>query len=146
MLFFLCFADRFCFFKQKTAYEMRISYWSSDVCSSDLVTADQATAALAAFRISCPSVQRRVDASGLTLGADWTESCTAAKNWADTDALAFFTRYFGTVQVGAGTAFVTGYYEHEIDASRAEERRVGTECVSTGRPRGCPYHSKKKKI
>src|SRR3546814_11307329 len=27
----------FCFFKQKTAYEMRISDWSSDVCSSDLL-------------------------------------------------------------------------------------------------------------
>src|SRR3546814_15615842 len=27
------------FFKQKTAYEMRISDWSSDVCSSDLVLA-----------------------------------------------------------------------------------------------------------
>src|SRR3546814_9497728 len=26
----------FCFFKQKTAYEVRISDWSSDVCSSDL--------------------------------------------------------------------------------------------------------------
>src|SRR3546814_4102673 len=29
--FYICF-----FFKQKTAYEMRISDWSSDVCSSDL--------------------------------------------------------------------------------------------------------------
>src|SRR3546814_19313739 len=29
----------FFFFKQKTAYEMRISDWSSDVCSSDLVLA-----------------------------------------------------------------------------------------------------------
>src|SRR3546814_1311282 len=29
-------AARFFFFKQKTAYEMRISDWSSDVCSSDL--------------------------------------------------------------------------------------------------------------
>src|SRR3546814_6527641 len=28
------------FFKQKTAYEMRISDWSSDVCSSDLVADD----------------------------------------------------------------------------------------------------------
>src|SRR3546814_4363769 len=28
----------FFFFKQKTAYEMRISDWSSDVCSSDLYT------------------------------------------------------------------------------------------------------------
>src|SRR3546814_5763275 len=26
----------FCFFRRKTAYEMRISDWSSDVCSSDL--------------------------------------------------------------------------------------------------------------
>src|SRR3546814_8062823 len=29
----------FFFFKQKTAYEMRISDWSSDVCSSDLTNA-----------------------------------------------------------------------------------------------------------
>src|SRR3546814_2012513 len=29
----------FFFFKQKTAYEMRISDWSSDVCSSDLAWA-----------------------------------------------------------------------------------------------------------
>src|SRR3546814_17662170 len=29
----------FFFFKQKTAYEMRISDWSSDVCSSDLIIA-----------------------------------------------------------------------------------------------------------
>src|SRR3546814_9974989 len=33
-MFGLCF---FFFFKQKTAYEMRISDWSSDVCSSDLL-------------------------------------------------------------------------------------------------------------
>src|SRR3546814_6726006 len=30
----------FFFFKQKTAYEMRISDWSSDVCSSDLVQSE----------------------------------------------------------------------------------------------------------
>src|SRR3546814_9259179 len=33
-LFIICFF----FFKQKTAYEMRISDWSSDVCSSDLLS------------------------------------------------------------------------------------------------------------
>src|SRR3546814_14218410 len=33
----------FFFFKQKTAYEMRISDWSSDVCSSDLCFADEAS-------------------------------------------------------------------------------------------------------
>src|SRR3546814_1530401 len=32
----VCFTLFFFFFKQKTAYEMRISDWSSDVCSSDL--------------------------------------------------------------------------------------------------------------
>src|SRR3546814_5510915 len=32
----------FFFFKQKTAYEMRISDWSSDVCSSDLQRIDAA--------------------------------------------------------------------------------------------------------
>src|SRR3546814_9661377 len=32
----LCLFCLFFFFKQKTAYEMRISDWSSDVCSSDL--------------------------------------------------------------------------------------------------------------
>src|SRR3546814_4783054 len=32
----VCWVGFFFFFKQKTAYEMRISDWSSDVCSSDL--------------------------------------------------------------------------------------------------------------
>src|SRR3546814_996652 len=32
----------FFFFKQKTAYEMRISDWSSDVCSSDLLNRAEA--------------------------------------------------------------------------------------------------------
>src|SRR3546814_7490310 len=32
----MCFLVVFFLFKQKTAYEMRISDWSSDVCSSDL--------------------------------------------------------------------------------------------------------------
>src|SRR3546814_7429450 len=35
MVFMVCCMSLF-FFKQKTAYEMRISDWSSDVCSSDL--------------------------------------------------------------------------------------------------------------
>src|SRR3546814_3935542 len=40
---------RFFFFKQKTAYEMRISYWSSDVCSSDLPPHPGPVAAAEAF-------------------------------------------------------------------------------------------------
>src|SRR3546814_1783805 len=38
----------FFFFKQKTAYEMRISDWSSDVCSSDLM--------MAMLRLNVPSI------------------------------------------------------------------------------------------
>src|SRR3546814_1124635 len=37
MLWVMLYNVFFVFFKQKTAYEMRISDWSSDVCSSDLV-------------------------------------------------------------------------------------------------------------
>src|SRR3546814_9992941 len=40
MLLTLWYVFFFFFFKQKTAYEMRISDWSSDVCSSDLAHAD----------------------------------------------------------------------------------------------------------
>src|SRR3546814_8984199 len=36
MMYVVVFCIFFCIFKQKTAYEMRISDWSSDVCSSDL--------------------------------------------------------------------------------------------------------------
>src|SRR3546814_9569127 len=49
-LFFMFF-----FFKQKTAYEMRISDWGSDVCSSDLSGADSADcAASRTFIVSRP--------------------------------------------------------------------------------------------
>src|SRR3546814_10906565 len=43
----------FFFFKQKTAYEMRISDWSSDVCSSDLIlSAASSSVGLAAIQIA----------------------------------------------------------------------------------------------
>src|SRR3546814_3957143 len=44
MVLVCCFSIFF-FFKQKTAYEMRISDWSSDVCSSDLQALHPAFAA-----------------------------------------------------------------------------------------------------
>lgn len=96
------------------------------------VTADQAKAALGAYRISCASTQRRADASGLTQGADWAESCTAAAKWSDNDAAGFFSRYFSTVQVGSGAAFVTGYYEPEIAGSR--QKREGYDIPVYRRP------------
>src|SRR3546814_3624100 len=59
-----------CLFKQKTAYEMRISDWSSDVCVSDLV----AGAVVAPGVHEVPADGRVVDAidaaGGLAPGAD----------------------------------------------------------------------------
>src|SRR3546814_7709184 len=43
------------FFKQKTAYEMRISDWSSDVCSSDLVLAFRSSRAMRAGHVAMVS-------------------------------------------------------------------------------------------
>src|SRR3546814_3379325 len=43
----------FFFFKQKTAYEMRISDWSSDVCSSDLILAFDAASGAALGLLLC---------------------------------------------------------------------------------------------
>src|SRR3546814_20819124 len=63
------------FFKQKTGYEMRISDWSSDVCSSDLidlgrteiarVDLDDAAAALLAIAllVDAATLEAQVDAS-----------------------------------------------------------------------------------
>src|SRR3546814_20958075 len=48
----------FFLFKQKTAYEMRISDWSSDVCSSDLFSSARA-AVRAAFRPRAVRDRRR---------------------------------------------------------------------------------------
>src|SRR3546814_7415017 len=48
----------FCFFKQKTAYDMRISDWSSDVCSSDL------------FRTPAPQAQTENESSDDRLAFD----------------------------------------------------------------------------
>src|SRR3546814_10421224 len=63
----------FFFFKQKTAYDMRISDWSSDVCSSDLVCVQRSAEAISARRkppessLGClpdcrlPGSRRRID-------------------------------------------------------------------------------------
>src|SRR3546814_9369726 len=49
----------FFFFKQKPAYEMRISDWSSDVCSSDLALSGARDA-----RLSCHDDRSRTDILG----------------------------------------------------------------------------------
>src|SRR3546814_9632589 len=50
------------FFKQKTAYEMRISDWSSDVCSSDLSIAElgEAQIELATLKANAANFERQM--------------------------------------------------------------------------------------
>ena len=81
------------------------------------IAPDQAASALAAFRISCPSLVRRIDQTGLTTGTDWQPACAAAAGTPPTQAAAFFQRWFEPVQVGDGRAFATGYYIPEIPGS-----------------------------
>jgi membrane-bound lytic murein transglycosylase A len=88
----------------------------------DLIPAgERSRKALQAFRLSCPSLMRRSDHSGLTRGADWNSACAAASSWPEASASEFFIRYFEAVQVGDGKAFVTGYYEPEIAGSRTQQ-------------------------
>src|SRR3546814_7513217 len=62
----------FVFFKQKTAYEMRISDWSSDVCSSDLPAAasTRIAVALALIRSGWLAALRKGRAKKTGLSAD----------------------------------------------------------------------------
>src|SRR3546814_8406763 len=75
-------AVEFFFFKQKTAYEMRISDWSSDVCSSDLWTGKSRwrcrSRRFAAVRGPEPESaaipQSALQGSVAFFGHDWAES------------------------------------------------------------------------
>src|SRR3546814_3703427 len=62
----VCFADLRClfFYKQKTAYEMRISDWSSDVCSSDLGPVVSAETTKHRFDIGSRRVAQRAGDEG----------------------------------------------------------------------------------
>src|SRR3546814_2835523 len=103
----------FFFFKQKTAYEMRISDWSSDVCSSDLFS-------IAGRRIG-PSEPPYVIAE-----------MSGNHNGDIGRALRILE---AAKQAGADAVKLQTYR-----ADRSEERRVGKECVSTCRSRWSPSH------
>lgn len=96
------------------------------------IAQDDARAALAAFRLSCPSVTKRQDASGLTRPEDWRSACDAAGRWPMDDAVRFFAENLEAVQVGEGAGFATGYYEPEIAGSRT--RVPGFDVPVYGRP------------
>src|SRR3546814_5341755 len=110
----------FVFFKHKTAYEMRISDWSSDVCSSDLPVHDLGNG-VAAFVNTQP----------------WTRDAVDALD--DRTARIIFQRDFqnGLDLVASHLKIIDIPF---ILQHRSEERRVGKECVITFRSRCSPYH------
>src|SRR3546814_18184990 len=111
----------FFFFKQKTAYELRISDLSSDVCSSDL---HAATARAAAWRQRVRSVDGRARVRG---AVHRVLGIRARQRGHATDGGR--SRQRGAVARGA---------------ERSEERRGGKEGVSTCRSRLSPVHEQKK--
>src|SRR3546814_3826332 len=60
------YSSLFFFFKQKTAYEMRISDWSSDVCSSDPKSFDRQRVCTAAMDSAALEAARRETDAGST--------------------------------------------------------------------------------
>src|SRR3546814_16564657 len=118
----------FFFFKQKTAYEMRISDWSSDVCSSDLLVA--VPASRGSYRI------QPIDGAASQPGR--IGSARAAQNQ-------FVTEIIRLKHIDAVAAVETlrplVSPQGSLTANRrSEERRVGTECVRTCRSRWSPYN------
>src|SRR3546814_20682327 len=115
----------FFFFKQKTAYEMRISDWSSDVCSSDLRLFDSIIGA--AFQDAM---------RGKLQVADWAKDEVVPSR--PTAALAPAPDAVGqppTEELPADEPWEEG---EPSAAERSEERRVGKECVSQCRSRWSP--------
>src|SRR3546814_19780695 len=121
------------FFKQKNAYEMRISDWSSDVCASDLPARSNA----AALGTTQPATTRRTHRTGS--GAARAPRPGTAPLRASAPALQFFfdqVLHCRVVQRQLGV--------HPLDLGvlgfqRSEERRVGKECASTCRSRWSAY-------
>src|SRR3546814_7269945 len=112
------------FCKQKTAYEMRISDWSSDVCSSDLQLPDTHRIGI----VPGPDTGAFEMAMWTMLGA--REVTTLAwesfgEGWV-TDAVKQLKLEPTVVRADYG------------QLPRSEERRVGKECVSTCRSRWSP--------
>src|SRR3546814_14762864 len=102
---------------------MRISDWSSDVCSSDLFPV---------HRIYC-------------VGRNFAEHAREMGSEIDRGTPVFFMKPADAVLPGGGAQpfpSATGDMHHEVElvVARSEERRVGKECVSPCRSRWSPYH------
>src|SRR3546814_10761669 len=67
------------FFKQKTAYEMRISDWSSDVCSSDLSEPDAAKREQIVQMLDYMALSPGQSIKGLPIDVVFIGSCTNSR-------------------------------------------------------------------
>ncbi len=105
---------------QENATGQAITLISDTVPFGYRLSADDARNAMLAFRTSCPSLLNRNDRSGLTQKQDWKGACDSSKTWLESDARAFFSTHFETLQIGDGKAFATGYFEPEIAGSRSK--------------------------
>src|SRR3546814_7989562 len=103
----------FCFVKQKTEYEMRISDWSSDVCSSDLTYA---------------VFMRRPVISAPRLALDWLAEIGRRRGVAFTIDL----RYPEGKWVGAGEPmfYVTGPLSQLAELETLLLQKLGPSCVA----------------
>src|SRR3546814_13771944 len=131
---------------QKTAYELRISDWSSDVCSSDLARASAATATCLS-RTARPnrfrrSVRRTTPGRCLSVMARWSRSRIQDKIWHPGVDDSIFMRILLVEDESELARWLTRSLARHggFVADRSEERRVGKECVSTCRSRWSPYH------
>src|SRR3546814_17492878 len=98
---------------------MRISDWSSDVCSSDLLAAEG---------------ENFVDEASAKGIAEIETAKMALDKGTSEDVKQF------------AQMMIDDHTKANQELARSEERRVGKECVSTCRSRWSPYHKKKKKI
>src|SRR3546814_13161554 len=129
----------FFFFKQKTAYEMRISDWSSDVCSSDLplVLIDTRPANRGLAGACARAQKRRCSMSrdqAIVMRYDSPDEGGDSRDIVYLHGRGSTEREAGFALSLFGNANVRAY------RGRSEERRVGKECVSTCRSRWSPYH------
>src|SRR3546814_14449505 len=99
------------FFKQKTAYEMRISDWSSDVCSSDLTYAAAAPPVAALFAImSKVGIYVILRLSSLFFGQDDGAAAGFADTWLTIGGLATIAYVLIGVLSSKTLTRVAGYY------------------------------------
>src|SRR3546814_11119030 len=110
---------------------MRISDWSSDVCSSDLLDPQLVVRKFLAFG--------RLDAASRK-----AEEFVALEDWLNDGvplaapvARECLGRWYGDNATARGQWRLAGC---PVDPTRSEERRVGKECVSTCSSRWTPYH------